>query len=61
MVRSSGPSSNCILDDFGDVATSGSEASTEEFTSDIEAVFDELERWKDILEHHQDALRGPRP
>jgi hypothetical protein len=28
---------------------------------DFEAVFDELERWNDVLKDHKNTLLGPKP
>ncbi|MDX8350676.1 hypothetical protein SLH49_22020 [Cognatiyoonia sp. IB215446] len=61
VVRSSGPSSNSSLADFEDAASSESDPSTDLNNTDIDALFEELERWHDVLKPHADMLRGPRP
>lgn len=54
MVRSNGLGSNSISSDFEGPAT----GSIEPISDDL---FDELERWNDVLKYHKDELRGPRP
>lgn len=50
MVRNERASSNGISSDFETISS-----------ADIEAVFDELERWNDILKDDKTILRGPKP
>jgi len=60
MVRSERARSNSISASFGDHSV-GESASCPTFDGqDIDAVFDELERWNDVLKPHSHVLRGPR-
>ncbi len=61
MVRPGGPSSNTIVADFDDVANDKADCSTDLTPADAEALFEELERWHEVLKPHADELRGPRP
>ncbi|MEO9896243.1 MAG: hypothetical protein ABJF05_07700 [Paracoccaceae bacterium] len=53
MVRSKRISSNSIYHDFEDAASDENVA--------FDDVFEELERWHQILKPHADELRGPKP
>ncbi|UWR57079.1 hypothetical protein [Phaeobacter inhibens] len=50
MVRKERAGSNQLSCGFGDVST-----------PDFEAVFEELERWNDVLKDHKHELQRPRP
>lgn len=57
-MRSSGARSNLVLRDFADHAGGEGGAIAHAIPDD---VFEELERWHDVLKPHADELRGPRP
>jgi|GEM_PF-4167430 len=61
MVRSEGTHSNSISSTFCDHSVGESAPCPTFDGQDLDAVFDELERWQDVLKPHAHTLRGPRP
>lgn len=62
MVRSDRSCSNDIVPASGDCAKKDDTASHDVPREQFEAVFEELERWNDVLHDHRNTImRGPRP
>jgi len=61
MVPPTGVISNSIFTDFDDVATDENVPSTDLILDVPNEIFDEMERWNELLKDRQLDLRGPRP
>ena len=61
MVRSNSSCSNSIVPEFSDCANTELDPSTAPIFGKTEEIFNELERWHDVLKPHADELRGPHP
>ncbi|MDW3181650.1 hypothetical protein [Roseobacter sp.] len=61
LVRSNSNCSNPIMSDFAAQATTTFEPSTDTLLENADDVFDELERWHEILRPYRHEMRGPRP